>query len=116
MYEDVIRATAGVDYFFVSTDAVYYAGLCSQCARPYNPENRSLEFVDFVNKTHDFLAKRGRKMLIWAEFPLLPEHVKLLPPESSMGKRHSTRRKVSAESADWPTSPCRARNCCFRIT
>lgn len=80
MYEDVIRATAGVDYFFVSTDEVYYAGLCSQCARPYNPENRSLEFVDFVNKTHDFLAKRGRKMLIWAEFPLLPEHVKLLPP------------------------------------
>ena len=79
MYDDAIRATKGVQYFFVSTDEVYYAGLCGKCARPYNPENRSLEFVDFVNKAHDFLSKRGRKMLIWAEFPLLPEHVKLLP-------------------------------------
>lgn len=79
MYDDAIKATRGVDYFFVSTDEVYYAGLCSKCARPYNPSNRSLEFAEFVNKTHEFLQKRGRKMLLWAEFPLLPEHVKLLP-------------------------------------
>ncbi len=79
MYDDAIQATKGVDYFFVSTDEVYYAGLCDKCSRPYNPVNRSLEFVDFVQKAHEFLAKRGRKMLIWAEFPLLPEHVKLLP-------------------------------------
>lgn len=79
MYDDVIKATKGVDYLFVSTDEVYYAGICSKCPRPYTPENRSLQFAEFVNKAHDFLAKRNRKMLIWAEFPLLPEHVKLLP-------------------------------------
>jgi hypothetical protein len=79
MYDDAIAATSGVDYFFVSTDEVYYAGLCDKCARPYNPVNRSLAFVDFVQKAQEHLSRRGRQMLLWAEFPLLPEHVKLLP-------------------------------------
>ena len=79
MYEDAIRATKGVDYFFVSTDEVYYAGMGKGCAAPYNPVNRSLAWVGFVQKAHEFLARRGRKMLVWAEFPLRLEHVKLLP-------------------------------------
>lgn len=79
MYDDLIKATKGVNYFFASTDEVYYAGNCALCRRPYNPENRSLAWVEFVQKAHAFLASRGRKMLVWAEFPLLPQHVKLLP-------------------------------------
>ena len=81
MYDDVIAATPGVDYVFVSTDEVYYAGNCAKCSQPYNPENRSLAWVDFAQKAHEHLAKCGRKMLIWAEFPLLPEHVKMLPAD-----------------------------------
>lgn len=81
MFDDLINATKGVDYFFASTDEVYFAGNCPKCPRPYNAENRSLAWVDYVQKAHDHLAKRGRRMLIWAEFPLLPEHVKLLPPD-----------------------------------
>ncbi|PYT28667.1 MAG: hypothetical protein DMG57_14110 [Acidobacteria bacterium] len=79
MYDDVIAATRGVEYLFGSTDEVYYAGICAKCERPYSPVNRSLAWVDFVRKAHEHLTKRGRKMLVWAEFPLLPEHVKLLP-------------------------------------
>src|SRR5260370_7647130 len=79
MYDDAIAATQGVDYLFVSTDEVYYAGICAKCSRPYNPVNRSLAWVDFVQKAQEHLSRRGRKMLVWAEFPLLPEHVKLLP-------------------------------------
>ena len=79
MYDDAIAATRGVDYFFVSTDEVYYAGLCDKCARPYNPVNRSLAFAEFAQKAQEHLSRRGRQMLLWAEFPLLPEHVKLLP-------------------------------------
>jgi len=79
MYDDAIAATRGVDYFFVSTDEVYYAGLCDKCARPYNPVNRSLAFAEFAQKAQEHLSRRGRRMLLWAEFPLLPEHVKLLP-------------------------------------
>ena len=81
MYDDVIRATKGVEYLFGSTDEVYYAGIESQCRRPYNPENRSLAWVEFVRQARDFVNSRGRRMLVWAEYPLLPEHVKLLPPD-----------------------------------
>jgi len=81
MYDDVCAATDGVDYFHVSTDEVYYAGICEKYRKPYNPVNRSLTWVDFVNAAHAHLAKRGRRILIWAEFPLLPEHVKLLPAD-----------------------------------
>lgn len=81
MFDDVINATKGVDYVFASTDEVYFAGNCPKCPRPYNAENRSLAWVDYVRKVHDHLSKRGRRMLVWAEFPLLAEHIKLLPPD-----------------------------------
>jgi hypothetical protein len=81
MYDDAVKASRGVDYLFASTDEVYYAGIESLCAKPYNPENRSLQWVEFVQKARDFLKPRGRRMLVWAEYPLFPEHVKLLPPD-----------------------------------
>ena len=40
MYQDMIDATPGVDYFFVSTDEVYYAGICGKCKLEYNDKNR----------------------------------------------------------------------------
>ncbi|MCX6623478.1 MAG: family 20 glycosylhydrolase, partial [Acidobacteria bacterium] len=79
LFDDAIKATKGVDYFFVSTDEVYYAGIGKTCAATYNPVNRSLAWVNFVQKSQEFLAKRGRTMLVWAEFPLREEYVKLLP-------------------------------------
>ncbi len=79
LYQDMIDATPGVDYFHVATDEVYYAGICEKCERPYNPENRSLTWLEFVNRAHRWLAQRGRQMLAWVEYPLLPRHVPLLP-------------------------------------
>ncbi len=81
LYDDVINATKGVDYLHVSTDEVYYAGICKKCNRPYTPENRSLVFVDFVNRAHEYLAGKARKVIIWAEWPLMPEHVSMLAPD-----------------------------------
>ncbi|MGE5644256.1 MAG: beta-N-acetylhexosaminidase [Acidobacteriota bacterium] len=80
MYDDVIKATRGVDYLFVSTDEVYYAGIEGTC-RPYNPENRSLAWVEFVRRARDFAHSRGRRILVWAEYPLLPKHVSMIPPD-----------------------------------
>jgi hypothetical protein len=79
MYDDLCDATKGVEYFHVSTDEVYYAGICEKHRRPYNPQNRSLTWVDYVRAAHEHLAARGRRVLIWAEFPLLAEHVAMLP-------------------------------------
>ncbi len=80
MYDDLINATKGVNYFYVSTDEVYYAGIEGTC-RPYNEENRSLMWAEFVQKAHDHLKKRGRTMLIWMEYPLLAKHVELIPAD-----------------------------------
>jgi hypothetical protein len=81
MYEDVIRATRGVNYFHVSTDEVYYAGICAKCTRPFNDENRSLSWVEFANRAHAFLKGQNRRMLAWVEYPVLPKHIPLLPPD-----------------------------------
>ena len=80
MYQDMIEATPGVDYFLVSTDEIYYAGICNKCTRPYNPENRSLTWAEYAVKAHDWLAKRGRRMIAWVEYPLLAKDIALLPP------------------------------------
>jgi hexosaminidase len=81
MYEDVMKATQGVKYFHVSTDEVYYPDMCAKCDRPHTPENRSLLWIDFANRAHDFLSERGRRMLAWVEYPVLPKHVRLLAPD-----------------------------------
>lgn len=81
MYDDVIKATKGVDYLFVSTDENYYAGNDPRCARPYNEENRSLAWAEFVQKAHEHLKQKGRRMLIWAEYPLLAKDLETLPAD-----------------------------------
>jgi hypothetical protein len=98
MYDDVMKATKGVDYFFVSTDEVYYAGIGAKCDKPYSPESRSLKWVEFVNRAHEFLSRHGRKMLVWAEYPLLAEHVKLLPRDIINGVLGDEVDQINAEN------------------
>ncbi len=81
MYQDVINATKGVDYFLASTDEVYYAGICAKCSEPYNAENRSLKWVEFVRRARDFLHARGRRMISWVEYPVLAKDIAKLPPD-----------------------------------
>lgn len=79
MYQDMIDATPGVNYFFVSTDEVYYAGVCGKCEKEYNDINRSQIWVDYVNRVHKWMSKHNRRMLSWVEYPLLAEHITQLP-------------------------------------
>ncbi|HUU26954.1 MAG TPA: beta-N-acetylhexosaminidase [archaeon] len=81
MYQDLIDATPGMKYFHASTDEVYYAGICKKCRRPYNDENRSQAWVDYVRRMHSWLAERGRRMLCWVEYPLLAEQILQLPQD-----------------------------------
>jgi hexosaminidase len=97
MYDDLIKATKGVQYFFVSTDEVYYAGICGKCNKPYNAENRSLKWVEFVQKARDFLAQRNRRMLAWVEYPFLVEHTNLLPKDVIDGVLGTDPREIKAE-------------------
>ena len=79
MYKDMIDATPGVDYFLVSTDEIYFAGICEKCDKEFNDINRSQAWVDYANRANEFMTKHGRKMISWVEFPLLPEDIHKLP-------------------------------------
>ncbi len=97
MYDDLIRATKGIEYFHVSTDEVYYAGICAKCSRPYNPENRSLTWIDFANRAHEFMKERHRRMLAWVEYPVLARHIHLLPPDLVNGVMPEDEEQLAAE-------------------
>ncbi|HLA40489.1 MAG TPA: DUF4838 domain-containing protein, partial [Candidatus Glassbacteria bacterium] len=81
LYQDMIDATPGVDYFHVSTDEIYYAGICEKCKKlkPYNEINRSQTWVDYVNRVHAWMRDHGRRMLCWVEYPLLAQDIHQLP-------------------------------------
>jgi len=81
MYQDMIDATPGVKYVHVSTDEVYYAGISEKCQkiRPYNEINRSRLWVEYVQRVNAWMAERGRKVLLWVEYPLLNKDVASLP-------------------------------------
>lgn len=79
MYDDVIAATRGVDYFFVSTDEIYYAGIGKTCKLPYTPENRSAAWAGFAIRARDHLARHNRRMLAWIEYPLLDKDMERIP-------------------------------------
>lgn len=81
MYEDIISATQGVKYFYVSMNEFYYPGICEKGGKPYNLVNRSLYWVEFVNRAHEFLTTHDRRMMCKVSYPLLTEHVKLLPSD-----------------------------------
>ncbi|MFW6164316.1 MAG: family 20 glycosylhydrolase, partial [Planctomycetota bacterium] len=98
LYDDVCEATRGCRFFHVSTDEVYYAGICERYRTPYNPENRSLTWVDYVNAAHEHLTTRGREVIIWAEYPLLEEHVTLLPESILSGVAGKRPRQTALEN------------------
>jgi hexosaminidase len=98
MYQDMIDATPGVDYFLVSTDEVYYAGICDKCKRPYNPENRSLAWAEFAVTAHDWLSKRGRRMIAWVEYPLQSKEIALLPPDLINGVMGNNRSFIEMQN------------------
>ena len=79
MYQDMIDATPGVDYFLASTDEMYYAGICDKCKDEYNDENRSQIWVDYLNRVNQWMNERGRRVLAWVEYPLLPKDIPQLP-------------------------------------
>ncbi|NWG12770.1 MAG: beta-N-acetylhexosaminidase [Acidobacteria bacterium] len=97
MYGDVIKATRGVQYFHVSTDEVYYAGICARCDKPYNPENRSLKWIEFARRAHELLKEHGRTMLAWVEYPVLTRHIPLLPSDIINGVMSDDPEQVKAE-------------------
>jgi len=84
MFQDLLNATRGVQYFYLSTDEAYYVGLAnnSQCdevtqAKKLGSVGKML--AEFLTKAGGWLHDRGRTVVFWGEFPLKPDDVESLP-------------------------------------
>ncbi len=84
MFDDLLEATKGSKYFVLSTDEPYYVGLaknaqCNEADRAKELGSVGKLLAEFTTKTAAYLHDRGRQVIFWGEFPLVPDDVASLP-------------------------------------
>lgn len=85
MFQDLLDANKGVNYFYLSTDEPYYIGLanntrCDEAARARQLGSVGKLFAEFTGKTGAYLHDRDRTVFFWGEYPMKPDDLRLLPP------------------------------------
>jgi hypothetical protein len=114
MFQDLLDATKGVDYFYLSTDEPYYIGMadnaqCREAARAKELGSVGKLLAEFVTKTANYLHERGRTVIFWGEYPMksgdipsLPSHLvngEVYGPEfDSVFKKHGIREMIYTSS------------------
>jgi hexosaminidase len=84
MYDDLLSANKGVQYFVLSTDEPYYVGLadndqCREAERAKQLGSVGKMLAEFATKTADYLHQHGRQVIFWGEYPLKPDDISALP-------------------------------------
>jgi len=117
MFDDLLEATKGSKYFVLSTDEPYYVGLAknAQC----NEVDRAKEFgsvgkllAEFVTKTAGYLHDRGKQVIFWGEYPMVPEDIGSVPSYMINGevygpkfdpvfKAHGNRQLIFTSTVGW---------------
>lgn len=85
MFDDLLAANKGVNYFYLSTDEPYYVGLaaeagCQESQRAKELGTRGKVLAEFVTKTAGYLHDRGRSVIFWGEYPMKAGDIAALPP------------------------------------
>jgi hexosaminidase len=85
MYQDLLDANKGVNYFYLSTDEPYFVGMAdnAQCQSKKRAEelgSRGKLLAEFVTKTAGYLHEHGREVLFWGGLPFVPSDIASLPP------------------------------------
>jgi len=84
MFQDLIDANRGVEYFHLSTDEAWFIGKadneqCREVQRAKELGSPSKLLAEFIQKTAGYLQSRGRKVIFWGEDPLKAEDIPMLP-------------------------------------
>jgi hypothetical protein len=84
LYQDLMNANKGVEYFHLSTDEAWFIGKadnaqCHSAEAAKKLGSPSKLDVDFTKKTAGYLHDHGRKVIFWGEDPLQAEDIPLLP-------------------------------------
>ena len=80
MFNELIEANKGGKYILMSTDEAYYTGKPEnekRAAEKAGGEGRLL--AHYISRIANKLHEKGRKVIIWAEFPLKEEDINYLP-------------------------------------
>jgi len=95
MFQDLMNANKGVDYFHLSTDEAWFIGKadndqCHEAARAKELGSPSKLWVEFTKKTASYLQDHGRKVIFWGEDPLQAEDIPSLPSGLINGEVYSS--------------------------
>jgi hexosaminidase len=94
MFQDLMRANKGATYFHLSTDEAWFIGKadndqCHEAERARQLGSPSKLWVEYTNKTANYLKNHGRKVIFWGEDPMRAEDIPLLPPWLINGEVYS---------------------------
>lgn len=80
MLDDLMQANKGGKYVFLSTDEAYYTGLAER-EKPRAEElgGNGRLLAEYITRISNKLHDKGRKVIIWGEYPLTPADVAALP-------------------------------------
>jgi hexosaminidase len=96
MYQDLIDGNKGGKYFHLSTDEAWFIGLadndqCHEAARAKELGSPSKLWVEYTNKTANFLRDHGRQVIFWGETPMQAEDIPSLAPWLINGEVYSAK-------------------------
>jgi hexosaminidase len=82
MANDLIEANKGGKYFLLSTDEAYYAGQgASEKKRAEELGSNGKLLAEYITRISNQLHKKGRKVIIWAEYPLTAVDINSIPSQ-----------------------------------
>jgi hypothetical protein len=80
MINDLIEANKGGKYFFLSTDEAYYVGKSeSEKKRAEELGGNGKLLAEYITRISNKIHEKGRKVIIWGEYPLTAPDVNYLP-------------------------------------
>ena len=80
MIDDLIEANKGGKYFFLSTDEAYYVGKSeSEKKRAEELGGNGKLLAEYITRISNKIHEKGRKVIIWAEYPLTISDINSLP-------------------------------------
>jgi hypothetical protein len=86
LYQDLLNANKGVNYFVLSTDEPYYVGhltatepQCNEAAVRQQLGSPGLLEAQFLSQAGGYLHDRGRTVQFWGEYPLHNSDISALP-------------------------------------
>jgi hexosaminidase len=94
MLQDLINSTNGSTYFHLSTDEAWFIGKadndqCREAVRAKELGSVSKLWVEYTNKTAQYLKDRGRQVIFWGEDPMQAQDIPLLAPWLINGEVYS---------------------------